>query len=360
MVRPGDSDAFPTLRYERRDDVLPLSVRTQKRRRANAASAYEKVTYFDGFGREIQTRSRVNGEQVRVTGTVGYNRKGDVVAKGTPLLRQGLDFEAPGVLPPTPVFTYRHDSLGRVIAAVNLEGREMLVRYTPWSARTADVIDTDPAHRHRDTPEIKHFDAFGRIVGVTLTSAPGVTHRASYRYDLLGRLVATTDLEGRPAIIAATYDSRGARLRFVHASAGARTMVFDAAGRVVRYSDDRNIVVERQHDALGRLVSEAVGGVVQERLHWDLTPGQRGLLGRVDDLGGRVTFDYDAQGRVVEKRRRIGGTEYRLATPTTPRGSRRRRSIRTAARWRLPAGTTGACARWAASSPRRSTTTPGC
>ena len=361
VVRPGDSDAFPTLRYERRDDVLPLSVRTEKRRRANAASAYEKVTYFDGFGREIQTRSRVDGEQVRVTGTVGYNRKGDVVAKGTPLLRQGLDFEAPDVLPPTPVFNYRHDSLGRVIAAVNLEGREMLVRYTPWSAKTADVIDTDPAHPHRDTPEIKHFDAFGRIVGVTLTSAPGVTHRASYRYDLLGRLVATTDLEGRPAIISASYDNRGARLRFVHASAGARTMVFDAAGRVVRYSDDRKIVVARQHDALGRLVSEAVGGVVQERLHWDLTPGParpartRRRSRRPGDVRLRCA---GARRRETEAHRRHGVSPRLHAT--TPRGSRHRRSIRTAARWRLPAGTTAACARWAASSPRRSTTTPGC
>ena len=143
VVRPGDSDAFPTLRYERRDDVLPLSVRTEKRRRTNAADAYEKVTYFDGFGREIQTRSRVDGDQVRVTGAVGYNRKGDVVAKGTPLLRQGLDFEAPDVLPPTPVFTYRHDSLGRVIAAVNLEGREMRVALHPV------VGDDGRRDRHR-------------------------------------------------------------------------------------------------------------------------------------------------------------------------------------------------------------------
>ena len=146
LVRPGDSDAFPTVRYERRDDVLPLSVRTG----SGAAPIPPTPTRRRSIStvcREIQARSRVDGEDVRVTGVVGYNRKGDVVGKGTPLLRKGLDFETPETLPPTPVFRYRHDSLGRVIVALNLEGREMRVRYTPWSATTAHVIDT--IHRIR-------------------------------------------------------------------------------------------------------------------------------------------------------------------------------------------------------------------
>ena len=106
--------------------------------------------------------------------------------------------------------------------------------------------------------------------------------------------------------------------------------VYDARNRLVRYWDARNIVVARTHDAIGRLLTESVGGVVQETYHYDLAPGQAGRLGRVDDIAGSVTFTYDIAGRVVAKSRAILGQTFSWATRTIRRASSRRLPTRTA------------------------------
>jgi RHS repeat-associated protein len=312
LVRPGDTAAFPTVEYDRRENELPVRVHTRRRRRQGAAGVYEKVVFYDGFGRQIQERVRVDGERVRVSGAVAYTPKGEPASKGLPHFREGLAFEPPAALPPTPRFLYTYDGIGRLATATNTEGRQIRVRYTPWAAFHNDVLDTDPAHPHRDTPRIEHFDALGRLAGVTRQSAPGVGHRVRYTYDLVGRLLSTTDMEGRPALISAVYDARGARLRFTHAGCGTRTALYDAAGRVVRCQDDRGQTVERTFDALGRILTAGAGGAVEERYHWDEAPAGPGRLHRVEDRAGAVTFAYDPQGRLTRKVREIGGQAYTL------------------------------------------------
>lgn len=200
IVRPGDSDAFPTLRYTHDHEALPNSVRIEKRRERATESIYEKAIYYDGLGRELQTRTRIDGNRVRVSAAIVQNERGDPVVKGQPLFRTGLGFEASATLPATSTSSYVYDGIGRIVAATNEAGQTYRVAYTPWSATHHDVLDTDPAHPHADTPRIEHFDALGRLAGVTRIGDGGAMHRASYSYDLLGRLVSSTDLEGRPGL----------------------------------------------------------------------------------------------------------------------------------------------------------------
>lgn len=324
VTSPGDTPELPTLRYTRDHTTLPTSLHIEKRKQSGADDVYEKVIYYDAFGREIQERSRVDENRVRVSGVVGQNQRGDPVYRGLPLFRNGLDFEGEHELPETARFTYRYDGIGRVIAATNPDGHTYEVSYTPWTAVHRDVIDTLPGHPHAETPRIQHFDVFGRLSGVTLTGDGGTSHRASYTYDLLGRLVASTDLEGRPALRSVRYDGRGARLRIEHVTAGTRTAIYDGPGRLVKYWDDRDMPVERTFDAIGRLLTESVEGVVQETYHYDLQPDQNGRLGRVDDKGGTVMFAYDVRGRVSAKTRTIHGTAYNVEYGYDPAGMQNR------------------------------------
>jgi RHS repeat-associated protein len=324
VVRPGDTQGFATLRYTHDHTQLPNSVRVERRKAPGMADAYVKVIYHDGLGRQIQEQTGIDANQVRASGAMRLNRRGDPIFRGQPLFRPDFAYEPPETLPPTPGFQYRYDSLGRLVAATNPDNRELRVAYTPWSAELSDVIDTDPLHPHANTPRIQHFDAFGRIAGVTLIGDAGTTHRANYTYDLLGRLVTSTDLEGRPALRAITYDGRGARLRIDHAVAGVRMAIYSARGQLVRYWDARNLMVERTFDPIGRLLTEAVDGVVQERYHYDLQADQAGRLGRVDDNAGSATFAYDARGQVTGKTRTINGVAYELGYEYDSSGLQRR------------------------------------
>ena len=312
-IKPGDTSDYPTIQYTYNHHSLPNSVGVKRRKEANTDEAYEHFTYFDGLGREIQERTRVDGNKVRVTGTLKLNRKGEISSKGEFLYRSGLAFEESNILPVTDQYTYRYDGVGRLVHSTTQDGKIFRVVYSPWAVTEMDAHDTDPTHRHANTPRVQHFDAFGRPSGVSLIDESGTAHTAQYTYDIMGRLIASTDLEGRPAILSIQYDQRGARLRIDHANAGTRTMVYDAGGRLLRYNDERNMSVERTYDTIGRVLTESVNGVVQETYHWDQRPDRIGYLGRIDDQVGSVTFEYDERGNVISKVRQILGKSYRIA-----------------------------------------------
>jgi RHS repeat-associated protein len=320
VVQPGDTAALPTIRYAHDHVSVPSSVTTLRRKAAGGADTYQQMAYFDGLGREIQQRTRLEGDNVRVSGIVRLNRRGDPVFKGQPQLGSGLAYEDPDALPHTPGSSYKYDGIGRLVSAVNAENHEAKVAYTPWTSTISDVIDTDPSHPHANTPRIQHFDPFGRLADVTLVDEQGVEHRAAYTYDLLGRLIASTDLDGRPAIRSVSYDGRGLRLRIDHVATGTRTAVYDARNRLVSYWDPRNQIVSRTYDVIGRLLTESVDGVVQETYHYDVAPGESGRLGRVDDNAGTVTFTYDAAGRVVSKSREVLGQTFDVGYAYDPTG----------------------------------------
>ena len=312
VIRPGDTKDFPTIIYTHNHTSLPNSIRIVRRKDAGTNEVYQKIKYFDAYGRIIQQRSGINDDKVRVSGVVSLNARGEAISKGQPLFRNGFDFEPPNSLPTTSQFEYQYDALGRVIRSKNPDNKEIQVEYTPWTSTLYDVIDTDQNHPHYDTPRIQFFDVFGRLSRVKLLANNQTAHSCSYDYDFLGRLVASTDLEGRPAVRSIRYDNRGLKWQIDHATAGVRSMIYDAAGRLVRYWDGRGIPVERIFDPIGRIRSESINGVIQEQYHYDEKPDQLGKLSRVTDLAGTVHFEYDERGRVSQKTRTINGKTYQI------------------------------------------------
>ena len=68
MIKPGDSDAFPTTEFEYLDSALPLGVRTRLRQQAGDLNTLDDVEYCDGFQQTIQRRSSAEAGQVIVEG----------------------------------------------------------------------------------------------------------------------------------------------------------------------------------------------------------------------------------------------------------------------------------------------------
>lgn len=311
VVRPGDTLDMPTLSYEYQDSQFPRGKHVRKRRRSGETDVYERAVYRDGAGNQIQERTRVDEQRVRVSGPVQFDQRGEPIAKGDPSYRSRLEYESPDPIAPGEGIRFEYDSIGRLVSVTRPDGDDYEVEYTPWTATHRGRRDEEDGDA--DGPRIEHFDALGRLTGISRVDEDGMEHRATYNHDLLGRLVSSMDAAGRPAVEHIEYDASGNKLRIEHATAGVRTAVYDARGKVVRFWDDRNRIVERSFDDLGRLVSIEVEDTVVERYHYDETPQGPGRLVRVEDDAGTVTFGYDRRGRITEKEREIDGEHYTIS-----------------------------------------------
>jgi YD repeat-containing protein len=139
-IQPGDTLDLPTVRYTPNHTAIPTSMKTESRKASGVADTYDEVVYFDGQGREIQRRTRIEADRVRVSGITHLNRRGDPVFKGQPQFGIGLDYQAPETLPDTPGSRYEYDAVGRLVSAFTPENRECRVAYTPWTSIISDVI----------------------------------------------------------------------------------------------------------------------------------------------------------------------------------------------------------------------------
>jgi YD repeat-containing protein len=120
-IQPGDTPDLPTVRYTPNHAAIPTSMKTERRKASGAPDTYDEVVYFDGQGREIQRRTRIEADRVRVSGITHLNRRGDPVFKGQPQFGIGLDYQASETLPDTPGSRYEYDAVGRLVSAFNPE-----------------------------------------------------------------------------------------------------------------------------------------------------------------------------------------------------------------------------------------------
>ena len=312
IVRPGDDDERPTVRYRYQDETLPRAIRTEQRRHSGEADVYERVEYYDASGNPIQERTRIDDERVHVSGAVELDRRGEPVRRGLDRYGTGLAFEPPAPLREGDGFGYRYDAIGRLVGADGPDGSRYDVRYTPWTATHRGNAPDSGDGGEATAPRTEHFDPFGRLVGVTRANGDGGGHRSDYTYDLLGRLIASTDAEGRPAFRHIDYDGSGNKLRIDHVATGLRTAVHDASGRLVRLWDERERVTSRRYDRLGRLAAVSMDGAEVERFHYDAEAQGAGRLAQVEDAAGTVTFEYDQRGRLATKVRTIGADSYTI------------------------------------------------
>ncbi|MEU5698084.1 SpvB/TcaC N-terminal domain-containing protein [Streptomyces aurantiacus] len=268
------------------------------------------VSYSDGFGRTLQTRSQAEDtrfgdpafggnvipggdltptgdsagrtrapgspDNVVVSGWQVYDNKGRVVQKYEPFFSTGYDYAPPldAQLGQKTVMFY--DPSGRVERTLNPDGSEQRVVHgipadladpdrslpTPWESYTYDANDNaGRTHRdaasayrtHWDTPSSTEVDALGRVVRAVARGGAIAAEwlATTSTYDIQGNLLSITDQLGRVAF-AYRFDLARRRWRGDSLDAGRHDSVPDAMGQVVEARDSRGALVLGEFDLLHR------------------------------------------------------------------------------------------------------------
>ncbi len=322
LVKPGDTLEKPTESYHYEVGSPRSSITTYKRMRSGEDAVLTSVTYSDGLGRTLQTRTDAGNGQVVVSDAVRFNARMGVAAKYLPYFSTGYEYAPPD--PTLPHSRLHYDALGRVIRTTDAEGAFVRVIHKPLAEILYDEEDNymiEPAP-HLDTPQVITYDGLERIVQVeerNLVNNVLERYITTYQYDRLGNLTQITDAQGNVKTM--EYDALSRRLRMVDPNRGETIYTYDDNGNLIKSRDAKGQEVIYTYDAANRPLTERwVFGdgrddIVNAIYHYDadrspLHPTALNTLGQIayiEDQAGAVYFSYDARGNMIGSIRNYKG-----------------------------------------------------
>lgn len=313
-----------------------------------------RVTYCDGFGREIQQKvaaepglagpgdAPVDPRWV-TTGWVELNNKGKPVRQYEPFFDDQLEYRGQVTSGVSASLVY--DPLGRTIATLHPDHTWEKVVLGPWRQEAWDVNDTvliedpaddpdvgssyarlDPARylpswfaqrsagalgeaeraaavqtsAHAATPSISYADTLGRnflsVVHNRVDAAgPDEHYRTRIDFDIEGNQRLLTDAAGRTALRVG-FDMLGSRVHQQSMEAGERWVLQDVAERPIYTWDSRGHRARTTYDELRRPSAAFVqqGGI--ERMVGRTSYGEAAAGAEVRNLRGRVLQVFDQAG----------------------------------------------------------------
>ncbi|MCW5801527.1 MAG: VCBS repeat-containing protein [Deltaproteobacteria bacterium] len=310
------------------------------------------VAYLDGFGRTLQSKTRVepgaairrdaNGvvvdagghpilgpteERWRASGHIVYDGEQRPGRIYEPFFTPTVAFEGDDVLRSFGASTItRYDAVGRVVGRDLPNGTFASATYHPWELERADpndnVLDSvyrsfretltpdaperqalEHARRHAGTSESTYLDPLGRECGSLRRAEDGTAaRRVELRTDVDGQTREIVDPRGLVAV-RCVRDMLGRTLQETTLDAGDVWMLHDAHGRAVWTWNPRGFEVERGFDLADRPTHTHVRGgdldapldhrVEEHRYGEDLA--DRGEAAR-RNLLGRAVVVRDASG----------------------------------------------------------------
>jgi RHS repeat-associated protein len=327
-VLPGDSPEFPTRRYTYDFTAGPSPAVTTELRRISGRAAVERsIQHLDGLGRpRAHVTADDSGAAAILARGIVYSADGK---SGEEIEGQELSAAAlnPGakipVLDTWPRSTHRRDALGRTVFQRDADGRETETSYGPLWTLIRDHEDLHASPPYTDAPERRASDGLGRVVEIEQILADrNIDH--VYAYDAAGRLVGYTDPAGHQSRY--TRDGAGRLIGIDSPDAGHITQHFDATGRIRERASATGARVIWSYDLAGRLERQvgfdATGAQVSTASFQydrgdDPSAGHEyGLLTAVDDDAGHLALVHDARGRVIRTSRRFTTADGEVSLAT--------------------------------------------
>lgn len=311
IVKPGDSSQQPTQSFSYSLGSPVSSVTTQSREQSGTENTYDAVTYYDGMGRKLQTRSEGGKDGWVVTEAVSFNTRREIAGKWLPYFSATSHYQPPESGLATE--TLRYDPKKRVVKVTNPDATFRTSQYTPLARIEADEEDNG-AGSHAGTPHTFINDGLERLIEVRERNG-AVTYTTKYGYDGLNNLVRIEDNEGN--IKTMVFDGLGRKISMDDPDKHQMTYGYDPAGNLITTTDAKNQTVTYTYDAANRMLTEVFGGV-RVRYHYDADlateyPDMANTLGRVawvEDEAGREFLSYDERGRVTRRVREAGGKTF--------------------------------------------------
>lgn len=314
IIKPGDSAAYPTQRFEYHLADPVSHILTRSREVSGQAGTHDSYSYFDGLGRKLQTRSEAEAERWVVSEAASFNLRKGIQRQWLPYFDAKSKYAAPSKTLPHTLFAY--DARGRSVKETNPDASHRSTVYRPLEKAQYDEEDNRVGGKHRNTPHTLVSDGRNRLVEVRERNGEE-TYTTRYAYDGLDNLVRITDHEGNVKTL--SFDGLGRKMAMNDPDKGVMSYRYDDVGNLLETTDARNQTVSHAYDAANRTLSESYQGV-KVRYHYDADrpadlPDLKNTLGRlawVDDEAGREAYSYDRRGNVIEQTRGLG--EQRFAT----------------------------------------------
>ncbi|MFF1480325.1 DUF6531 domain-containing protein [Streptomyces sp. NPDC058301] len=291
------------------------------------------VETIDPLGVSRRMRRGPHGQVTAVTDALGRTTRHGWTIEGMPAWREGPDGARE---------VWQWDTEGNLVLHTDEAGHTTAYTYTYFD-QPATRTDPDGAQY------AFAYDTELRLIEVTNPQGA----KWHYTYDAAGRLIAETDFDGATRTyerdaggrLTAQTNALGQTLRFTLDALGrmvaqhdettgeVTTYAYDASGALLRAAN-ADAELTREHDAVGRVISETVNGrtsaytydAMGRRTHRTTPSGARSEWAR-DPMGrptglssgdGTIAFVHDAAGRETE--RRIG--DHTILTQTWDRDDR--------------------------------------
>ena len=346
VTRPDDTSANPTEAYVYYDALRPFRLDTKVREVSGCAGCSQPtVTFYDGFGRVIQTKVESQNDSEMIVTDTRYNALGQVQDQYVPYKLNNsttfYDFVALNTAQPKTTTTY--DALGRVTKVTAPDGT---------ASETLYRVEVNPADPDFNTPRPavysidanRHFvrrasDVFGNLRSVSESTGSwpvgqayptwGSDYRTRYTYDVAGRLLTVQDHAYNQTTL--TYDTLGRKRTMSDPDMGAWSYAYDAAGNLVRQTDTKNQRICFYYDALNRLKGKTYStgaadcppdpgyaGYTVKNYYDDTTytysegsttVTNKGLGRRTQmvDVSGSTQWVYDGRGRLRKETKSVTG-----------------------------------------------------
>lgn len=297
-VVPPDTAAAPTtVTGYSVTGTAPSATITSKRESAGGGTL-DSVTYLDGLGRTIQTKSEAESAGQWITVDTTYNNRGLVETVSVPYTTGTSAYTTPETGQPKTTTSY--DAVRRPTQVINPDGTSRTTTYDRWVVTTTD---------ENGATTVSTSDALGRLIQVQEPAGGGTT---TYTYDIVdasGNVTQQiTDAQGN--VTRTTQDTLGRKISQSDPDLGAWSYTYDANGNLLTQTDAMSQTITMAYDALNRVTAKTYPD--SQQIVYSYDSGCTYCVGRlrqVSDLTGSTTLTYDERGRSTRVDKAIGGGE---------------------------------------------------
>ena len=292
-IQPYDSETYPTVEYTYVfDGNAPEEVRMKQREQGGTPNTIDVYTFFDGFGKRIQTKMESDDPGKFIIQDIYYDKGDRIKKESNPYSTSSSSYTTPQSVPST---AYEYDTLGRNTKTTSPDLTTVRIEYTGW---TRTVFDKNN-HRTDYTT-----DGRGNIAAIKEYSG-GNVYTTSYSYSPKDEMTRIQDANGNQ--VTYMYDTLGRKTEMQDPDLGRWTYAHDGAGNLMQQTDARGDTVQFTYDVLNRPLTKSGGA---STINYVYDRETIGTLSEVQTPAILTKYFYDNRLRTIKEEKTIDGITF--------------------------------------------------
>ncbi len=318
-IGPLDTLAYPSSEMIYDYQNTYLSVYSKQRIDHGKAPTVDKITFYDGLGRLIQTKERSESQgQYVVSGQTEYNTRGLPVKKYVSFFSQE-PFGAIVAVDTSRAHTLTvYDVVGRAVKTIFPDGTYASVSYDDWETMSINPNGHMQKSIVNSSGQLIRKEEYQGADGRDNEHYPQEAYQlystTRYEYDAKENLRYVYDNANNKTTI--VYDNLGRKTAMRDPDMGTWRYGYDLNSNLVYQRDANGNVIHFEYDALNRLMRKYDNEEMDVRYFYDDFEKEN-AIGRLSKVvygeqseGQQTEFFYDVLGREVKSIKTIDGNPY--------------------------------------------------